>query len=246
MQAVKDDTRCLGWFPSVSKAIDFGGQYNFALIAALRLLQEQVQRLKLTHNQVAIVMDLDDTILFSRTQGEGKELHPDEEGDPEDHFIHPEGPEGLPKLRKRMKQFFEDLKKIGKVFFVTARNSDRYVGNYTAMELLDKNGIGGWEECLFCPRAQRANWHTISTFKRNARRRIERKHGCKILMTVGDKMSDHLCDPHGTNLLYEYNKLRCGTLNYVLARNDDEKQRTVYIMLLCSRKRPASRGRSSR
>ena len=165
--------------------------------------------------------DLDDTIVFERAHGEW-----------EDDRIrqHPAGPAGMKRLRVEMLAFFQQLKQLGEVFFVTARESSEEARKWTVAELRRK-GIRGWE-CLFlCPPDMRRSWETIAAFKRNARRKIERETKRIILMTAGDKWSDHLAH----RLTKEQDTLDAGQDKYVIARISERNQRSIIALKLPSR-----------
>ena len=189
-----------------------------ALAAAKGAFDHLIVQQQLAPDKTAVVMDIDDTIIFEKDEDEdGRELR------------HPCGDEGMEKLRAMMTDLYEHCKKFGKVFLVTARQADRDVASWTVAELRAA-GLRHWEGLYLCPRDQRESWRTIAEFKRNARREIARK-GFTILLTVGDKWSDHMS--HVDTRAHD--KMDAGKAAFTLLRVTDEHQHTNIALKLPSR-----------
>lgn len=199
-----------------------------AIDASLQAIKKLMKANKYTAKDVCFVMDLDDTVVFERAEGEWDdgEIRP-----------HPAGKQGMAELRRLMVAFFEKLKGLGKVYFVTARESSKRNETWTVRELKRK-GIRGWQCLYMCPYDMRSNWGTIAAFKRNARREIERKSKRVNLLSVGDKWSDILAH----QLTKEQDMLDAGQDKYVVARISERGQRgCLALKLPCRASRRAAR-----
>jgi predicted secreted acid phosphatase len=176
---------------------------------------------RLTTETTAFVFDLDDTVLFVTEDDDRK--HPCQKK------VH--------KLRGMMRQLVEACQRFGRVFFVTAREANKEVADWTRDELR-KAGFSGWERIFYCPRRMRRNWDTIAQFKRNARRQIERmkdKSGkplnYRIVLSVGDKWTDLIADVDTLKV----DRHDAGKAWFTLATVTNPSQHTVLALKLPSR-----------
>lgn len=181
---------------------------------------------RLTKDNTVFVFDIDDTIVFSGLDGD----------DDRDTATHP-CQNRTPHLRTIMKRLVSACQRFGRVFFVTAREARKDVARYTDEELR-RAGFSQWEEVYYCPKAQRKTWITISDFKRNARRDIERKKGAdgrplgfKVVLTAGDKWSDSIA----TRETLELDRKEAGKPWFTITPVIDPKQHTMLALKLPSR-----------
>lgn len=168
----------------------------------------------LTRDNTAFTMDIDDTVLFVTEPGDAK--HPCSKR--------------VNTLRSMMKRLFEACQRFGRVYLVTAREGSERVGAWTREELHNA-GFSGWERIFYCPRKMRKSWDTIARFKRNARRAIERTYGHRIVLTVGDKWSDHLAHADTVHM----DRADASKPLFTLLTVTDPSQHTVLALKLPSR-----------
>lgn len=181
---------------------------------------------KLTKENTVFVFDIDDTIVFPYAH------------DDVDEGAHP-CKQGTPRLRKLMKRLVTACQRFGRVFFVTAREARDDVARFTDRELRAA-GFSKWEDVYYCPRADRRNWESISNFKRNARRHIERKTcpdgvtplGFKVVLSTGDKWSDAIASTATPAL----DRTEAGKPWFTITPVVDPKQHTILALKLPSRK----------
>jgi predicted secreted acid phosphatase len=199
----------------VAKSTD---SMHVALAAAKAAVLRLIARNKLTHATTAFVMDIDDTLVFDENEDEdGRDLS------------HPCGKD-MKELRAGMMELFTFCKRFGAVYLVTAREAAQDVSDFTVAELKAAH-VRGWEKLFLCPRRMRGSWSDIAEFKRRARRSITRNAKRHILLTVGDKWSDHLAHVETADA----DRAHAGKCKFMLLRVVDGHQHTVIALKLPAR-----------
>jgi predicted secreted acid phosphatase len=140
---------------------------------ATRAVNTFIKHNRLRKHQIGFVFDIDDTLIHDAAS------------------THPMPRREAAALERLIQELFNHCKRFGKVFLVTARLASPDVMEFTRNEL-HAGGIRGWTDALFCPRQMRRTFEGVAAFKRQARDHIQRKHGLKVVLTVGDRWADHV------------------------------------------------------
>lgn len=146
-----------------------------AACIALSAATQVIRQLHLHARSVAIVVDIDNTLLFSH----GEDPH----------------------MVQCMHDLLHQCARIAQVHLVTARTHAPAVVAYTKMQLAAA-GLGASVTAMwFCPEAERATWRHIAAFKRRTRQHIEQRLGQTVVLTIGDDWTDHTTDGAPATLL---------------------------------------------
>jgi hypothetical protein len=95
-------------------------------------------------------------------------------------------------IKKLYEKISKDVK--NKIFFITARPETVENARYT-LDQLNKLGFSKFDGLIMLSQKRSDGFHDefLSSFKTNARKRIERKYKCKITATIGNSWSDVAC-----------------------------------------------------